>query len=233
VSAASGGRTASIGANAISSLRRDFDSKQKKRLERDLLGASAVTESVDHLDADPEELAPGLMLHLRWPPVVTASDIQEILCQAIEAIDALNEALSQRDDSGRQEPLEVTAIDYSDRTTLTIELSNISDHTNAFCRWLLSTERVPAAAFENLQSPSPAERAEKADGAREEGDMSFGQWFERQAQSGRLAGMIDSYVKAARGREPEELEIERLVQAVKHLAKLRLNCQLTVVKRTR
>ncbi|UCG23612.1 MAG: hypothetical protein JSW55_15925 [Chloroflexota bacterium] len=228
---------------AVGSLQRDFDSQQEERLKSDLGDETDFGDEVDlgedadagiSTDSDADSAPPTpdeandtgvLTLNMQPPGALSATDVNDLLYQTIAEIEVLNGALSLADEPQARRLPEVSKIAYAEQAVLTVEVVNVSQHVLLFCRWLMAI--LPAR-------PGPAEAGGDQAGApptsdgRQVGADFSRSWFRLQVESGRVANLIKAYVKSVTKREPEDREIERLVQVIVHLAELRANYQLTL-----
>ena len=209
---------------ATNSLRRDFDMEQEDRLKSGL--GTVADEAPD--DESGEDNASNLTLNMRPVRAMSAADVNDLIGRTVDGIEILNAALIPPGELDSRPPLTITRISYADQGEVTLELSNVSMHAVAFCRWLMTTiptETQPAGT----PTEQPAEDAEGSPGGPQpREDDSSPAWFKLQVRSGQVGKLIKAYVKSVTGREPEAHEIERLIQVVGHLAELRTNYQLTL-----
>lgn len=196
---------------AINSLRSDFSNEQDDFLRAELGETRGEPDNETEQENSEQKASTTLVLRMQPARAMTAADINTLVFKTVDGIEALDRALTTTNTDQKRPRPTIGRLDYSTGDPITVEVTNVTTHTVAFCRWLMTTiptdERTLDAAREDEEPQS---------------------WFTWQVQSGHIAKLVRVFVNSATGTILDEIELERLMEIIGHLAELRLNCQLTV-----
>lgn len=197
---------------AIRSLQRDFTQEQDEFLRAELGNVPGDQDDMTKNEEDQLKGLTTLSLRMQSAGSMSATEFDLLVVQTVNDIELLSKALMPSG-AGRNRPLpSIKRLKYADSEEITVELSGVSTHAVAFCRWLMTT--IPDDMPRDDEVP--------------EGDEAWQAWFRWQQRSGHVARLVRLFVKSVTGKEPSDADVDQLMQVISHLAELRLNCGLTV-----
>lgn len=197
---------------AVNRLRRDFSEEQDEMLRGELGDIPGKKGTgPDEQQGEPEALTK-VTLQMKTAGSMSADDVDGLIFKTVDGIELLSAALTPAA-TDQEWPRPVINRLTSDRNQITIEIDDVAKHTVNLIRWLVT-------------SISPVEPSEAG---LPESDKGSATWFRWQARPGYMAEIVKKFVQSATGRILDEAAIDQLMQAIGHLAELRLNCHLTVI----
>jgi tetratricopeptide (TPR) repeat protein len=197
---------------AIRSLQRDFTQEQDEFLRAELGDVPGDQDDMTKHEEDQQKGLTTLSLRMQSAEIMSATEFDLLVVQTVSDIELLNKALTPTGAGLNRPQPSMKRLKYADSEQITIELSNVSTHAVAFCRWLMTT------------IPNDMPRDEEVP----EGDEASRAWFRWRQPSGHFARLVRVFVKSVTGKEPSDADVDLLMQVISHLAELRLNCRLTV-----
>jgi tetratricopeptide (TPR) repeat protein len=191
---------------AVDRLRRDFREKQDRILRAALGDFPGQRDS----GSKKQDALTTLTLQMQPTRAMSVDDVDLLIFKTLDGIELLSSVLTPSGADERRP--KISRLTYAGQNPITIEIDNVAKNAVNLIRWLVKSISV--------EEPQPASTPGGEDGSES--------WFRWRAQPGYMAEILKKYTKSATGKVLDEAQIDQLMQAIGHLAELRLNCQLTV-----
>lgn len=193
---------------AVDTLRRQFSQEEDENLRAEL----GEVPGEEDTESSARQSLVALKLQMQPTSSMSADDVHALIFKTVEGIELLCTTLTPSGEEQSRPRPTISSLTFANQDQITIELENVAKHAVTLVRWLVASVTPEDSATANSSGTEKGSRA----------------WFRWQAQPGYLAAILKTFVQSAAGKVLDETEVDQLIQAIGHLAELRLNCYLTV-----